>query len=209
MFVAGPELFGRADPHVHAELGAHQQQRVGHVVAAVPDERESDVGQRLRAVLGHGEDIGEHLRGMELVGESVEHRHPGVLRQLLDDLLAGAAVLDRVVHPAEHPRGVLHRLLVPDLRRVGVDVGHVGTLVVRRHLERATGTRGGLLEDERDVLARQAGPAEAGVLRPLEIPGQIEQVEQVAIGVMDQAEQTAVAIVERHGGFSFGGRDQV
>ena len=44
VFLAGPELLRRTDPHVHAELGAHQQQRVGHVVAAVPDERKSDVG---------------------------------------------------------------------------------------------------------------------------------------------------------------------
>ena len=138
---------------------------------------------------------------MELIGEPVEHRHPGIFRELLDDLLARAAVLDRVIHPSEYPRGVLHRFLVPDLRRIRVDVGHVGTLVVRRHLERAAGAGGGLLEDERDVLARQALPAEAGVLRALEISGEVEQVEQVAIGVMDQAEQTAVAVVECHGGF--------
>ena len=43
----------------------------------------------------------------------------------------------------------------------------------------------------------------AGVLRALEISRQVEQVEQVAIGVMDQAEQAAVAVVERHGGSSF------
>ena len=73
-------------------------------------------------------------------------------------LLAGAAVLDRVIHPAQYPGGVLHRLLVPDLRRRRVDVGDVGALVVRRHLERAAGTGGGLLEDQRDVLARQALP---------------------------------------------------
>ena len=49
----------------------------------------------------------------------------------------------------------------------------VGTLVVRCHLERTTGTRRGLLEDERDVLTRQGGPSEARVLGPLEVPGQI------------------------------------
>ena len=65
-----PQVLRRADPHVHAELGAHQQQRVGHVVAAVPDERKSDVVQRLWAVLGHGQDVGQHLRRVELVGRA-------------------------------------------------------------------------------------------------------------------------------------------
>ncbi len=99
--------------------------------------------------------------------------------------------------------------LCPICDEVGVDVGDVRALVVGGHLERAAGARGGLLEDQRDVLAREAVPADAGVLGPLEIPGQVEQVEQVALGVVDQAEQAAVAVVEGHGGCSFGEVDQV
>ena len=94
--------------------------------------------------------------------------------------------------------------LCPICDDVGIDVGDVGALVVGRHLERAAGAGGRLLEDESDVLARQAVPAAAGVLCPLQISGQVEQVVQVPIGVMDQAEQTAVAIVERHVGFVLG-----
>jgi hypothetical protein len=122
-------------------------------------------------VFGHGQDIGQHLCGVELVGEPVEHRYPGVFCQLLDDLLPRPAVLDRVVHAAEHTCGVLHRLFVTDLRGSGVDVGHVGTLVVRRDLERATRAGGGLLEDEGNILAGQAVSPVPRVLRVFQIAG--------------------------------------
>ena len=169
-----------ADPDIHAELRTHQQQRVGHIVAAVPDEGKSDVGQRLRAVFGHREDVGQHLRRVEFIGEPVEHRHPGVFREFLDDApgrrrgtrsrRTSGPVPGRCPSSTPCARSATTR----------VDVGDVGTLVVRRHLERAARAGGGLLEDQRDVLARQALPAQAGVLRALEIPGEVEQVEQVA-----------------------------
>ena len=57
---------------------------------------------------------------------------PAYVRQRLDVLLGEAAVLDAVEHPAEHPGGVLHRLLVTDLRAARLEVGHVRALVVRR-----------------------------------------------------------------------------
>ncbi len=171
VLLARPQLAGCPDPHVHPELGAHQQQRVGHVVAAVADERVGDLVQRLVGVLGHREHVGQHLRRVELVGQPVEHRHPGVLRERLDVLLGRPAVLDRVVHPAEHAGGVLHRLLVPDLRRRRVDVGDVGALVVRRDLEGAARPGRGLLEDQRDVLAAQTLLLHAGVLGPLQVAG--------------------------------------
>ena len=88
------------------------------------------------AVLGHGQHVGQHLSGVELVGQTVENRYTGVFPELLDHLLAVPAVLDRVVHPAQHAGGVLHGLLVADLRGRRIDVGDVGALVVGGHLER-------------------------------------------------------------------------
>ena len=69
---------------------------------------------------------------------------------------AVAAVLDRVIHPAQHRGGVGDRLLVPQLRAGRVQVGHVRALVVGADLERRAGAGGGLLEDQRDLLAPQA-----------------------------------------------------
>ena len=68
-------------------------------------------------------------------------------------LLAEAAVLDRVVHAAEHAGGVLDRLLVAHVRAGGADEGDVRALVVGGDLERAARPGRVLLEDQRDLLA--------------------------------------------------------
>ena len=135
---------------------------------------------------------------MVFVGQAVEHRNAGELREFLDDFLLEAAVLDGVVHPAENPRGVLHALLVADLRGVRVDVGDVGALVVGGHLEGAAGASGGFLEDQGNVLALQVLLLGAGVLGALEVAGQVEQVTQLAGAVVHQAEQVTVVHVESH-----------
>ena len=114
--VVRPEVLRRAQPDVHAQLGAADQQRVAHVVAGVAEVAVRDLRQRLVAELGHRQDVGEDLGRVELVGQAVPDRHAGELGELLDDLLAEAAVLDAVEDPAEDAGRVLHRLLVADLR---------------------------------------------------------------------------------------------
>ena len=117
--VGRPERLGGAQADVHAELGAADQQGVAHVVAGVAQVAVGDLRQRLVDELGHGQDVGEDLRRVELVGQAVPDRHAGVLGQLLDDVLPEAAVLDAVEDPTEDAGRVLHRLLVADLRPLG------------------------------------------------------------------------------------------
>ena len=66
-------------------------------------------------MVAHGQDVGQHLGRVPLVGEPVPHRHTGEARQVLDVVLGEAPVLDAVEHPAEDPGRVLHRLLVAEL----------------------------------------------------------------------------------------------
>ena len=66
-----------------------------------------------------GEEVRQDLGGVELVGQAVEHRHAGVLGQLLHNGLPEAPVLDAVVHPAQHPGGVGDGLLHADLAAGG------------------------------------------------------------------------------------------
>ena len=136
---------------------------------------------------------------MELVGQPVPDRHPGVLGQGLHGLLGEAAVLDAVEGAAEHPGGVLHRLLVPDLGAARLQVGDVRALVLRGHLEGGAGARRRLLEDQRDVLAGEARLLVAAVLGRLEVGGQPEQEPQLLGGEVELLEEAAVAKVERHG----------
>ncbi|MNN07476.1 hypothetical protein D3C81_1203020 [compost metagenome] len=196
--VMRPQRLGRGDAHVHAELGADQQQRVAHVVAGIAQVGVADVVQRLVAVLTHGQHVGDHLGGVVFVGQAVEHRNTGELGQFFDDFLLEATVLDGVVHAPEHAGGVLHAFLVADLRGVRVDVGDIGALVIGGHFEGAAGAGRGFFEDQRDVVAFQVLLLGAGVLGALEVAGQVQQVAQLAGGVVFQAEQVAVVNVERH-----------
>ncbi|MCY1433153.1 hypothetical protein D9M71_491740 [compost metagenome] len=196
--VRRPQGFWRTDAHVHAELGADQQQRVAHVVAGVAQVGVADLVQRLVAVLTHGQHVGEHLGRVVFVGQAVEHRYAGELGQFFDDFLLEATVLDGVVHAPEHAGGVLHAFLVADLRGVRVDVGDVGALVIGGHFEGAAGAGRGFFEDQGDVVAFEVLLLGAGVLGTFQVAGQVQQVAQLARGVVFQAQQVTVVDVERH-----------
>src|SRR5476651_99777 len=193
-----PQGFGCSDAHIHAQFGADHQQRVAHVVARIAEVGVADFMHRLVAVLAHGQYVGDHLRRVEFSGQAVEHRHASELGQLFDDFLFKATVLDGVEHPAQHTGGVFHAFFVADLRRHRVDVGDVGTLVVGRDFEGATGAGRGFFEDQRDVLALQVWTLGAGVFGAFEVPGQVDQVVELASGVVHQAQQAAVAHVKSH-----------
>ena len=66
-------------------------------------------------MLLHGQEVGEDLGGMELVGEAVPDGDAGIGGQFFDPFLAVAAVFDAVEHAAEHAGGVLDGLLHADL----------------------------------------------------------------------------------------------
>ena len=83
------------------------------------------------------EDLAEVL-DESVASESFIDLESGVVwsGQLLDVGLFVPPELDRVVHAAQDPGGVGHRFLVTQLRARRIEVGHVGTLIERRHLER-------------------------------------------------------------------------
>ena len=91
-------------------------------------------------------------------------------------LLAEAAVLDRVVHAAEHARRVLDGLLVAHVRAARADEGDVRALVVGGDLERAARPGRVLLEDQRDLLADEPLLLAALLLGRLQLGGEVEQV---------------------------------
>ena len=123
---------------------------------------------------------------MELVGEAVEHRHPGVLGKLLHDFLAEAAVLNAVEHPPQHPGGVGDGLLLADLGAGGIQVGDAHAEIMPGHLEGAAGTGGGLLKDQGDVFALQHFMGNAGLFLGLELGGYIQEVGNFRRGEVQQ-----------------------
>ena len=139
---------------------------------------------QLAEVLPDGEEVGQDLGGVELVGQAVPHRHPGVVGQVLHDLLAVAAVLDAVKHAAQHPGGVGDGLLFADLAARRVQISHLHAQVVGGHFKAAAGAGGGLFKDQGNVLAVELVVGDAGLLFGLEVCGQVEQLFDLGGGIV-------------------------
>ena len=164
----GLQAVGPGEAHVGTHERTHDQQRATHVVPAVAHEGVDELVVGLVRRLVHGEEVGEHLGGVPLVGEPVVDGHPGEAGQLLHVVLGVAAELDGVVHAPEHPGGVGDRLLVTELGAGRIEVGDVGALVVGGDLEGGSGPGRGLLEDQGDLLALEASDLGARVLGGLQ-----------------------------------------
>ena len=104
-------------------------------------------------MLQHGHQVGEDLRWVELVGQTVPHRNARILGQLLDDFLAEAAVLNAVIHPAQNLRGVRDGLLLSHLAAARVEIGHAHTKVPARDFERAACARRRFLKQQNNIFA--------------------------------------------------------
>ena len=140
---------------------------------------------------------------MPLGGQTVPHRHAGVLGQILHVGLGEAAELDAVVEAAEHAGGVLDGLLLAHLGAARIKVGHAHAEVHGADLEGAAGARGGLLEQQHDVLALEVAVRGAGALEVLEVLGELQLVLDLLGGEVEQAEERTTAEIDRHVLFPF------
>src|SRR5882672_25647 len=148
----------RGHVYVEVEHGSRLQPGVADVV------RVADPGDRLAldraTVLDVGVDVGEHLAGVVLVGEPVDHGHARVRGEALDDLLLEGPDHHQVAHARDHLAGVLDRLAAAELRVAGIQVDRGAAELMHARFERQSRARRGLLEDhgERAVLERPVAP---------------------------------------------------
>ena len=123
---------------------------------------------------------------MKFIREAIPHGDSSILRQNIHILLGKAALLDTIIHAAKHARGVLHALLVANMRASGADKGDVGTLVERGDLKGTARARGILLKDERDILAFEALCLDASIFSSFEVRRKLQQ-EVISRGVKSKS----------------------
>ena len=135
---------------------------------------------------------------MPFIGQAVEDRDAGILRQLLDRRLGKASVFNCVIHLTEHARRVLHAFLMTKLRRLRVKKGCVGPLIIGSHFK--SGPRAGrrLFKNQRNVFAAKHLLLVAHALGLLEIDGKINEIIDFSGRVMDEREQAAIFEIEGH-----------
>jgi hypothetical protein len=138
---------GPPDPDVHASRSTAEQVRVGHVVGRVADVAEAKTGE-LAFVLADGEQVGQDLAGVELVGQRVDDRHAAVRSHLFDPVLAEGAPDDRCDLPAHDTGRVGDRLAHADVSQPGVDDHRDPAEFGDAGRERQLRAQRGLVEDE-------------------------------------------------------------
>ena len=104
----------------------------------------------------HGEQVGQGLRRVGFIGQSIPNGHTGIASKFLYPRLRKSAILDAIIHAAQDASRILHGFLAADVRAVWTDVGNVGALIERGNLECAAGARRVFFEDEGDVFAFQS-----------------------------------------------------
>ena len=104
----------KIDPH----FGTTDHHRFGDVVARVSDKNNLQPFQPPENLF-HCHEVGQNLRRVEFIGQTVVDRHSGSGSQQFDMILPKAAELNRVEHPSQNAGGILHRLLCAQLNVVG------------------------------------------------------------------------------------------
>ncbi len=127
-------------------------------------------------MLDDGEEIGQDLSGMVLVGKPVPYGHTGILGKGLDGFVSETTELDAVKHTAKDPSGVGDGFFLAQLDVVLAQVVGMSPFIGCSYHKGATGAGGSLFKDESDVLAFHIAGADAGILEALELSRQVQEV---------------------------------
>ena len=127
---------------------------------------------------------------MQQVGEPVDHRHVGVLRQLLDVLVRERADHDAVDVARQHARRVGDRLAAAELHVARREKERVSAELVGADLERDARARARLHEDHRERLSRERLLVVRAGAHPL---GEREQAVELVAGEVGNGEKVAWA----------------
>ena len=106
-------------------------------------------------MLLHGQEIRQQLGRMKLVGQAVPYRNTGIFGKGFDHFLTMAAVLNTVIHPAQHAGGIFNGFFMADLAAAWPEISDAGTLIKCGNFERASCPGRVFFEDERDAFSSQ------------------------------------------------------
>ena len=187
-YVGGGAVSLRADAgDLHPGQQAAHDEAVGHA-AAVTHKAELPPGQGAPA-LPDGHQVGQHLAGVCVVGQAVDHRHTGQPGKFFQIPLAVGAPDHAVVVAAQHPGGVLEGLAPAGLQLGRVHVIAQAAHLVHTHLKAGAGAGGRLGKQHGHRFPGQQGGGAAQFLLCLELVGHIQDVGQLAGGQIAHFQQ--------------------
>ena len=141
----------------HRQLEMHQRRRLDQRVADIVAVAEPCPARsrQLGAMLDHRLHVGQDLARVRQVGQAVDHRHGGILCQLLHLPVMVGADHDRIGEARQDARGVGDGLAAPKLRIAAVEHDRGAAQLAHRQVEAHSGARRVFLEDHRQHRAVQ------------------------------------------------------
>ncbi len=173
------------------------EQRIGHVVAAVAD-IDQLASPNVSETLFDGQEIGKGLGGVPFVGETVPDRHTRPLGHLFHHALLEAPVLDPIEHPTQNPHRVFDGLLLAHLDVVLAKKLGVGPLFDARHGKGTSGPGGAFFEKQSHVLVLEPPRIDSRPPHGLVVPRKIEKAPNFFPGVVVQRKKTSSCQANRH-----------
>lgn len=143
---------GGGEAEFESTAGGGPDPGAANVAIGVADEGDLEVSQ-IDAGLTDGEEVGEDLAGMLLVGEGVDGGNLAVFREINDIALGKGTDDGAVDHAAEDASGVLDRFAATELDVVGGKEKDVTAEFADADLEADAGAGGGLGEHEGPAFA--------------------------------------------------------
>ena len=133
-------------------------------------------------VLPDGHQVRQHLAGMAIIRQAVDHGNGAVSSQVLHLLLGKGTDHNAVQIPGQHPGGILHRFSPADLQIVGAEEqGHAPQLI-HAHLKGDPGPGGRFLKDHPQGLALEMMMGNAVFLLVFQLIRQVQNVDDLLAG---------------------------
>lgn len=192
MRVAGADI-----NHVNAGHGTANHQRVADIIASIAYESQGQAFQKAEIFLDCLQ-IGQYLSWMPFVGESIPHRHTGIVGEVFDDILAETAEKDAVKHSAENTGAVGNGFFFAEVDILLSKIFCAAAFIANGDHCGTMRTGGGFLKDQADIT-----PLEQGVLQVLPAAfalfkgnGQVHQPKHLSFTQVGQFQKAFILQVE-------------
>ena len=160
---------------MHSHFGACHHQGIPHIIAGISHICEPDILQ-IAEMLPYGQQICQHLGGMELICEPVPNRHPRVFCKLLHNILPVSPIFNSLKHACQNPGRIRDALLFSDLGARRVQISGPHTQVMCGHLKCAPGTGTGFFKNQCHIFSPKGVHRNPFLLFILQFCGQINQI---------------------------------
>ena len=165
------------DPYeMHAHFGTAVHPCIAHVVAHIAGEHYFYLIERFGYMFFDGQHVRQDLCRVVGIGQAIKHRYTGMLGQFFYHRLVKTTIFNTVKESAQYLCGIFQRFFFTHLRAARIQIGHMGSFIMGRHLKAASGTGGCFLKQQYNIFVFQVVFMNPRTFFRFQITGQIQQI---------------------------------